>query len=469
MPTGLLNLSDEIIQHIAHYVHTDNEIPIPSFNPHWANFADEIDPTIQKDYIAFRSTCTYIRKLCPIGGLHVRMDSWSKLLRWAVQAPTSVKRAVRRMVIDIPRIELYQDKQLANYSIVPIWFTLTSFLRSLSNLEELIIRKTSLCQHLKTAGFISPSSLNEETDFLPHVSSIAIETPCERCTDQISRLLLRAASSLRHVKISPSWKTQRLYQPASSKESEDRIVGRVTTLYWKTFRSLDRNTTLDEVAQTFPNIRNLHLTCCCENQAWLCEPFSLFCCKPTYEERWLFKMTSQDVVGEFDDAGPVEEWNNDRTFDRFLEILTGFKHLEELDCLIEIQMPPHRHELTSISPHVKRSTYDRSQNRCRPRYNFHQEQQDDEEDLYSAMISAAEVIAATIPTLRVGHFWQYISHHHLLDKPFWQRWKWHCQRLSDGVVIELDRRPEEFKHSWMDNVDGCRDWEYEEDDESDDD
>ncbi|WWD03699.1 hypothetical protein V865_001755 [Kwoniella europaea PYCC6329] len=65
MPLTLLHLSDEIIRNIAYYVHLDNAIPIPSFNPHWANFKDEIDPANQKDYIAFRSSCKRIRELCP--------------------------------------------------------------------------------------------------------------------------------------------------------------------------------------------------------------------------------------------------------------------------------------------------------------------------------------------------------------------------------------------------------------------
>ncbi|WWC94934.1 hypothetical protein V866_001786 [Kwoniella sp. B9012] len=56
MPSTLLHLSDDVIRHIAYYVLLDNEIPIPSFNPHWANFKDEIDPANQEDYISLRSS-----------------------------------------------------------------------------------------------------------------------------------------------------------------------------------------------------------------------------------------------------------------------------------------------------------------------------------------------------------------------------------------------------------------------------
>ncbi|WWC94937.1 hypothetical protein V866_001789 [Kwoniella sp. B9012] len=75
MNTGLLNLSDDILQHIGSLLHGDADIPLPSFHPHTLNLATEIDPALlENKNDARQSVREGIRRLHNRPSLH-----WKRL------------------------------------------------------------------------------------------------------------------------------------------------------------------------------------------------------------------------------------------------------------------------------------------------------------------------------------------------------------------------------------------------------
>ncbi|OCF61339.1 hypothetical protein L486_00987 [Kwoniella mangroviensis CBS 10435] len=461
MPLTLLHLSDEIIQHIAYYVHLDNEIPLPSFNPHWANFKDEIDPANQKDYISFRSTCKRIRELCPLRGLNVVMKSWVKLLKWSVEAPVAVMEAVRRMVIDIDRLDLPKGEALAKYSIVPIWHTLTSFLRSLHNIQELIIRKTPLCQH--GPAILTPSAIYglEGMYFLPKVESISFETRCRLCCNQVPKLFVPAINHLEHLKVSPSKSRQELYGTKKARliKTDNNFYENIHTLHLKTFVLVDRLEVLDQISKNCPSIHNLYLTAYDADDNYVVGSCTIFCHQSLTTGEWSFKMNAESYLDYFEQADPVNEWGSDQTFDTFLEVISRFEYLEELDCLIDFKLKGRT--LDPVYPSdSKKSEYYQYRSSLLSSKTKSADEGDVDEKSKSAMIAAAKLFAATVPTLRVGYFWAYIPQHPLFEKGFWRRWRWTCKRGENEVSVELNDLPEEFKDSWMNNDNGPRDWDY---------
>ncbi|WWC91771.1 uncharacterized protein L201_006718 [Kwoniella dendrophila CBS 6074] len=64
MPTSFLHLTDEIIQRIAYFANPDNQLPVPSFGPHWEDFASDILSKTSKSLHALRSTCKRVRSIC---------------------------------------------------------------------------------------------------------------------------------------------------------------------------------------------------------------------------------------------------------------------------------------------------------------------------------------------------------------------------------------------------------------------
>ncbi|WVQ81683.1 hypothetical protein IAT38_003808 [Cryptococcus sp. DSM 104549] len=69
MPS-LLDLSDDTILHVAQYLNEDNDIPFPSFTPHWQNFPPEITSQNALDFRRLRATCR--RTICSS-----RVSTWS--------------------------------------------------------------------------------------------------------------------------------------------------------------------------------------------------------------------------------------------------------------------------------------------------------------------------------------------------------------------------------------------------------
>ncbi|WWD03700.1 hypothetical protein V865_001756 [Kwoniella europaea PYCC6329] len=170
-------------------------------------------------------------------------------------------------------------------------------------------------------------------------------------------------------------------------------------------------------------------------------------------------MNAENYLDHFEQADPVNEWGSDQTFDNFLEVLSRFEYLEELDCLIDFKLKRRSLEPVYTSD-SKKSEYDQYKSSLLSSKSKSADEGDGDEKSKSAMIAAAKLFAATVPTLRIGYFWAYNPQHPLFEKGFWRRWRWTCKRSENEVSIELNDLPEEFKDSWMNNDTGSRNWDY---------
>ncbi|WWC94935.1 hypothetical protein V866_001787 [Kwoniella sp. B9012] len=167
-------------------------------------------------------------------------------------------------------------------------------------------------------------------------------------------------------------------------------------------------------------------------------------------------MNAENYLDHFEQADPVNEWGSDQTFDKFLEVLSRFGYLEQLDCLIDLKLK--RRKLEPVYPSdSKKSEYNQYRSSLLSSTSKSADEGNGDEQKKSAMISAAKLFAAAVPTLRVGYFWAYNPQHPLFEKGFWRRWEWTCKRSGNEVSIELHDLPEEFKDPWMNNDNGSRD------------
>ncbi|WVQ66937.1 uncharacterized protein L199_005128 [Kwoniella botswanensis] len=245
----LMSLSDEIIDRIGYLLHQDNFIPFPSFNPSWANFALEINPTVASDYLAFRSTCKRIFHICGLKGLHIRLDRWGKLLKWLVYAPDQVKRGVRRMSIDITHKR--------GRSIISAWTTLITFLQTFPSLQELIIIDTPLCRHHDNTTSIRDLHHLTPLCFL-QLSSLSFEMECRECSIHMPELVLECAPYVRHLKTIDSTQLSIVLEAMDDTHPDDT---RPRFLCIKLFEDTSK---LDMVLQTiggcYPQVTHLHLS-----------------------------------------------------------------------------------------------------------------------------------------------------------------------------------------------------------------
>ncbi|WVW86220.1 hypothetical protein I302_108262 [Kwoniella bestiolae CBS 10118] len=248
MPPGLLSLSDDILHRIGYYLHQDNFIPLPSFHPHYANYASDIDPEVIADYLALRSTCSRMRSVLELKGIHVRLAKWSKLIKWITDGPDTVKRGVRRMSINI--------SPKSGQSLIPTWLTLAGFFESLFSLDELVIINTPLCRPRFHAS--SGSCLpNYPHPILSNLTSLAVDTNCQACAKDLSVLITKYTSKLRHIKTIDSPNLPVILQAISTTSS----LASVRTLYIKLFEGTSKvDEVLKVVYENLPQVTDLRLS-----------------------------------------------------------------------------------------------------------------------------------------------------------------------------------------------------------------
>ncbi|WWD19702.1 hypothetical protein CI109_104166 [Kwoniella shandongensis] len=193
MPT-LLDLSDETLRIIAGNVHGDSDIPLPSFGAHWENFKSDIHPTVARDYLRLRLTCKRMHRICQLKGLHLRVGSWKDMMKWMSNVPDVVVRGVRRLELRLER----PDKENTKL-IIPLWSAITTFLSSLTSLEELIIHHLPLCRHHTQHTNLEDLRLPPH-DFFPTLSALSIQVPCRYCANTLPMLLVPAAPNLQTLR-----------------------------------------------------------------------------------------------------------------------------------------------------------------------------------------------------------------------------------------------------------------------------
>ncbi|WWC64526.1 uncharacterized protein I303_107136 [Kwoniella dejecticola CBS 10117] len=192
MPKTLFDLSDELIQRIAFFVHDDHEVPLPSFNPHWANFASEIDPSVQQDYLNLRLVSRRLRSICPLQNLHVKMITWQRFMQWSLHCPRNVRSAVTRLVFNLPYESMRIYQRYSSPQPYHAWTTIANFLHSLRNLRELEIIDSPLCTHYHrlTPDWDEISRSIHPVQSLS-LTSLSCEMACKRCAKNLPLLFLQ--------------------------------------------------------------------------------------------------------------------------------------------------------------------------------------------------------------------------------------------------------------------------------------
>ncbi|GFZ45055.1 hypothetical protein JCM24511_02781 [Saitozyma sp. JCM 24511] len=148
--TQLLDLSDDLIRHIAHLLSPETYLPDHTFLPFSLDISTKFSCDASKDLRSFRSTCRQIRDVVPLDGLHVTIKGEAGLDRWASEAPQPVLRAVRRLAISDCTEENLEARDRWNVGDVPLRWrypydaegyleSTMTFISRLSHLRELIL------------------------------------------------------------------------------------------------------------------------------------------------------------------------------------------------------------------------------------------------------------------------------------------------------------------------------------------
>ncbi|WWC91741.1 uncharacterized protein L201_006688 [Kwoniella dendrophila CBS 6074] len=446
MPCSLLDLTDELIQDVAFHLHRDNFIPLPSFHPHWSNFASEIDHEVSKDYMNFRSTCRKMRNLCPAKNLHLIIRRWDRLLDWTLKAPPAILKAVRRVEMGISPYK--------NLSIITAWPTLVHFFSLLPNLEELIIVQAPVCHHqpgsVTQTSDLTPSPLN----FLPRLLALALRTECEICQTDLYNLLIPSMPVIKYLKIT----SQLYYSPEThslwSERNGNRPVS-ITHLYDKTL-NLFASPVADSQIQMFPD------------QVPFLETLIIHCSTYPHKTDPMHHMRARQCPNNGD------HWNSDyRVSEQFDAPFALFEDIISLD---ESQF---REWMTYFNRFEKLKVLDWSCcftiEKLRPRnFGFNRDckawskditsdrVEDYEVELRSAMRHAATRIFKAIPTLQVGYFWEpdgFAEYDAASDIAEWYRWEWKRIVEGDGSWdVEISRIPQHFDAEFTLNEEGTVEW-----------
>ncbi|WWC64513.1 uncharacterized protein I303_107123 [Kwoniella dejecticola CBS 10117] len=470
MPPTFLDLDDEIILQIGDILHRDNEVPLPSFEPHWAGFEHSINPEIQKDSLSLRATCSRIKGLLSVKDLHIVTRQWSDIVLWNQECPSTVKQAVKRAIIDIPPEvgPLYyhwdedHDLQEKDYEqILSVWTTLITFLSGLISLEELIIIESPLCRHFPSIN-IREHCLIPLDDILPALKSLAIECACMDCSAELPRLLIPTIPELQHLKIVHTY-FEHLTSISANEEwlsrHPDKAFIPVETLAVK-HRPNDVDPTnerpvMEDVLTCFPGIEELYITGHTEENNTPPQPTFILGAtrKPADglgEERWRFKPISEV---EFDENGcydwDVSTSGEDGEWLLTLDSLGAFKQLEVLDGVIEIVLPTRTGRLPEEGYSAGGTEYMSQRDDARSCF---LQRETSVEEMIEAMRAAAREMVDHVPSLRKGYFWQWpYSEQDGEAELKWKRWTW---TVSQGGRIEVDMNMEEIAVDNTKSLDG---------------
>ncbi|WWC91758.1 uncharacterized protein L201_006705 [Kwoniella dendrophila CBS 6074] len=334
MKISLLALSDETIKEISYWVNHDNHVPIPSFNPHWANFPMSINSSKNQDQLHLRATCRRIRQLCPLKNLTLVIRDWRKTRKWIFNLEgtkdpitISILKAVRRLVIDCDSKE-----SLASLSTIPmpiitttnayvksVWIALTQFLSICTGLEELFILKTPLCVHGQLDS--EPRKLRMPIfDFLPQLKSIAFEMQCKECSNYLPRMFIPAAPKIAHLKTTKGFKIftsmPRLAKLWSRRHKKEKFP--LKTLYVSVYGEGKPEQELYDFSRSCPVLEDLSITSydrICV-RAPIRSTISFITARLIIQEdtQWYYTWTSDSPRNRPLFPKTVDEWKNDTSF-----------------------------------------------------------------------------------------------------------------------------------------------------------
>ncbi|OCF41367.1 hypothetical protein I317_04848 [Kwoniella heveanensis CBS 569] len=264
MVKNLLDLSDEVLTHIASFTHRDDEIPLPSFGPHWLNLYQDFDQNVAQDYYSLRSTCKKINALCPLRGLHCELESLAQMDKMLTKAPQEALNGIRRMRVLIPRSSAPK--------VTSIYAKFINLLQTLPNLEELIFVQNPFCFHpvYRTDERTTESLRIVPADFLPKLKSLSFDISCYCCKALLPSLIIPGAPQLKALRVAigtdpkdptygPVKALSALYS-AWQKRHKDAPMP-ISNLFLRIIPSdAGLLNTLQQLSKVFPHLEHLHVS-----------------------------------------------------------------------------------------------------------------------------------------------------------------------------------------------------------------
>ncbi|WWD19708.1 hypothetical protein CI109_104172 [Kwoniella shandongensis] len=372
MPTHFLDLDDDILIHIAHYIQPDRGIPIPSFGPHWENFAPDIGESHNSDMLSLRATCTRLCGIIRLEGLHVRLTSYEQLEAWLFWGPSAILKGVRRLEIDLP------DDELSLSSTWNTWSGISRLLNEMTSLQEVIIQSLL---HLCTHTIAGP------LDLFLNLDALSIQVKCASCADVLPRLLVPQAPNIRSLKMCVSTSNQPSNNGSASSSIDDLCEA------WKT-RWPTRQIPLETVflrvpyakktvetvigsCSSLPQLRNVSIIPFVET-SMICDyvmfPWNSVTCKAIYNV-------------ETNQYEAIRQPSWEKTLRSKMSSLKSLPKLESLDCFLSF--------MVTLEGSLKRFG-DKSRTESRSEFQSRLDSREQDEVRWRAQMMAAEAAVKSL-------------------------------------------------------------------------
>ncbi|WWD19698.1 hypothetical protein CI109_104162 [Kwoniella shandongensis] len=447
MPGQFLDLSDDIILNISQYLPGNQDVPLPSFTPHWENYDSEIRGEVGSSQRNLRMTCRRLRHVLRKEEWHLVVRRWTQLEKWMQSASPDLCRTVRRV-----RLDMKHDGKSIDAG--GKWTIITDFLQTLPRLEELIIASIPICSHGLSEPSSSPDLRFPDVSYLPVLQSLSVEVKCAHCAVSLPKVFVPAAPRLRHLKVSSN--TSALSADVDSghfldslrtawSDSNERREMPLETLYVRTANPSMTCFPLWKAAAKFPELRKLVVTPYkydgkqYRSPYQLCDDVNLYA--TSYPNRWEFTPNVADL-GEID-------------MDDLLDHLKDFKSLQYIDCFFTVNPGSHRPFKPMPQKGFTRSEYKR----------HHEEKLDIgwmlnshsayETQLKSAMRAFAQAFIGAIPTLQGGVLWE--ARELEVDLTSHNKFTWSTNVTRSGRrTAKVDNEYETITDDFASNEDGAR-------------
>ncbi|WVF72940.1 hypothetical protein IAT40_007758 [Kwoniella sp. CBS 6097] len=421
MPKNLLDLSDELLTHIASFTHGDTYIPIPSTHPHWLNLYHEFDQAHSQDYYNLRLVCKKLKALCPLAGLHCEIVTMEEIDSMLTKTPENALKGIRRLRVSMPKYTVPD--------IISGWSIMISLFQSLENLEELMFGNVPFCEHHSPAsGYVSTESLRipATTSFLPNLKALSIDVACNRCKKVLPSLLLPAAPRLEHLRMSigadakdPTYgpvKALTTLAKSWQKQNPDQSLP-VKSLALR-IRPSDAGilNTLHQLAKVFPSLKSLSISSYhgSTNQLTSC----LVIMAEKHDSGWTFEIEDTPGSGLF------------LPLTKLTDCLQAFTHLKCIDCIFVLSIK-RTHGRPILHTPVQGETFNeymKYQKKAKAAVRAISKHDD---SMQQAIVQVIQQIRERVPQLVSGAFWEYTKRKNQPGVVGWYRWQWKWKWLPN--------------------------------------
>ncbi|WVR00131.1 hypothetical protein IAU59_007273 [Kwoniella sp. CBS 9459] len=415
MTKTLLDLSDELLVHIASFLHRDNAVPLPSFGPHWLNLYSEFDPTVAEDYYNFRLTCKKVNGICPLRGLHYELTSLRQLDRMLTETPREALNGIRRMRV------MMVDARGSTPKATSAYARFINLLQSLPNLEELIIVQSPFCDHstYSLSGAKKQSLRITPSNFLPNLKSLSLDMCCLNCKVQVPSLIVPAAPQLKRLRMAiganskdPTYgpvKALTMLSSAWQDQQPDTTIP-ITELFLRISPSdAGHLNTLHQINKVFPHLEHLHISPHYHASNRLNPGLAIVA--EQLDHGWSFEV--EDPLG----SGLVQPLSI------LLDRLKAFQQLKSIDglfviCLKDAPRRPILH--TPVQGETQIEYLKLSQKAARAVRGL----ANHDKLFEQAIRQVVGEMSAKIPKLASGAFWEFSKDRNQASISNWYKWDW---------------------------------------------